>query len=129
MKLLQKFVECRHILGFGPGLKIARPRPPRGVAAEWELVGRGEVATAAVGQADDHREGKRTGLLDRQAGAAVSLARDRADAEVAYAQGLELELLCRRPVGHERCLARIVFLPTARGPIADLRGQKFARFG
>src|SRR6266542_4648507 len=108
MNLLQQIVECCHNLRFGPGLKIARPRPPGGVATKRELIRRREVATAAVGQANYHRQGKRTGLLDRQASAAVSLARDCADAEVAYAQGLELELLGRRPVGHERCLARIV---------------------
>src|SRR5437762_2596846 len=107
MKRLQQFVDGFYNLRFGPGLEIARPRPPRGVTPERELVGRREVAAATVGQADDHREVKRTGLFDRQAGAAESLARDGADAEVAYAHRLEFEFLGRRPVRHERCLARI----------------------
>ena len=70
MNLLQQFVECCHNLRFGPVLEIARPRPPGGVAAERELVRRREVATAAIGQANHHREGKRTGLLDGQDGIA-----------------------------------------------------------
>src|SRR5436190_24377159 len=98
MNLLQQFVDGFHNLRFGPDLKIARPRSPRGVAAERELIRRRQVAAAAVSQADDHRQDEGTGLLDRQAGAAESLARDRADAEVTYAQALEFEFLGRRPV-------------------------------
>ena len=77
--------------GFGFDLESGGAGRPRGVSAEDVLFRGRDVTLGAVGEGDVHGEGQRAVELEFQAGDGEHLIRQGGDAELADADGLELE--------------------------------------
>ena len=129
MRLVEQVEDGFRDARLGVGFQITRARPPYRVATQRELIRRRKVTVVAVCETDHHRKAERARLFDRQARAPESLTRNRGDTEISDSKCLEPEFPSRWPIGQKNRFTRIVFLPVARGPVADLRCEVFPRFG